>query len=173
MRLKFKGRTPFAPTRGQPYDRRAFKRTAREPHTSLQLVTLYTPFRVRLLEEIRREPGISYRALARRVGRDETRVHDNVRRLVEARLVVRVKEPGRVSLYPNGVKPTLRVRAQSVITERVTAYLARYGEATMRDLTRELGISRHQAGRALGALERAGRITVLRRATIARLKEGR
>lgn len=172
MRLKFQRRKPFAPSRGQPYDRRAFRRTGREPHTGLQLVTLYTPFRQRLLEEILREPGISYRALAHRLGREQSRVHDNVRRLVEARLVVRMKEPGRVSLYPNGVKPTPRVRAQSVITERVAAYLARHGEATMRDLVK-LGISRHQAGRALGALERAGRVTVLRRATIARLTGAR
>lgn len=170
--MKFQRRTPSKPSRSQPYDRRAFKRTAREPFTRLQLVTLYTPFRVRLLDEIAREPGVSYRGLARRVGRAETRVRDNVQQLLSARLVYRVKEPGRVSLYPNGVKPSPRVRAQAAVTLRVGEYVSRRGEASMRDLTSALGLSRHQVGRALGALEREGRVTVVRRATIARVRGG-
>lgn len=141
-----------------------------EPWTRLRFVTLYTPFRQKLLAEIQREPGVSYHSLARRVGRAETRVRDNMRPLLEARLVYRVKEPGRVSLYPNGVKPSPRVRAQNAMALRVHAYIVKRREASMRELTSTLGLSRHQVGRALGALEREGHVTVVRRATIARLK---
>lgn len=141
-----------------------------EPRTRLRLVSLYTPLRLRMLEEISRTPGISHRGLAARLGRCETRIRDNLRPLLQARLVYRFPEPGRVGLWPNGVKATPSVRAQSLITERVEAYVVKHREATMRDLTSELGISRHQVGRALGHLERAGRIIVLRRATIARVR---
>ena len=170
--MKFQRRTPFKPSRGQPYDRRAYKRTAREPHTSLQLVTLYTPFRQELLRLVREHPGVSYHGLARLTGRCDARVRDNVRHLVAARLVHVVKEPYRNYLYLNGVKhqPTARVHTQvSTNVQRVHDYVLLHGEATRQAIIRELGLTRHQAYRAMNELERRGIIRQMRRVTIARL----
>lgn len=144
-----------------------------EPRTRLRQVTLFTPLRVAILDAIRGEPGTSAYAISKRLGRRDSRIRDNMRPLFQARLVYGVREPGRVSLYLNGVKPTLRephARAQSVVTQRVHEYVLVHGEATMRELTSKLGLSRQQVGRALGQLERTGRISVLRRTTIARLR---
>lgn len=171
-RVKFQRRTPFVPSRGQPYDRRAYKRTAREPKTSLQLVTLYTPFRKELLALIRRNPGVSYHGLARMTGRCDGRIHDNVRHLIEARLVHVVKTPGRSHLYLNGVKHVPPAHAPTQVSQnvqRVYAYLCKHKEATRQDVIRELGLTRHQAYRALEVLEKRGIIRQLRRVTIARL----
>lgn len=145
-RVKFQRRTSFVPTRGQPYDRRTYKRTAREPHTSLQLVTLYTPFRKKLLALIRANPGISYRALARLAGRCDGRVRDNARHLIAAGLVYAVKQSGRNYLYVNGVKHTPAARVPTQVGEnaaRVLAHLQKHGEATRSDVMRELGLTRH------------------------------
>ena len=170
--MKFQRRTPFVPTRGQPYDRRAYKRTAREPHTSLQLVTLYTPFRKQLLELIRKHPGVSYHGLARLTGRCDARVHDNVRHLVAARIVHVVKEPYRSYLYLNGVKHKPVARPPTQVAEnvrRVYAYILEHQEATRQTIMRELGLTRHQAYRAMNELERRGVIRQLQRVTIGRL----
>lgn len=170
--MKFQRRTPFQPSRGQPYDRRAYKRTAREPFTGLQLVTLYTPFRKELLRLIREHPGVSFHGLARLTGRCDTRVRDNVRHLVAARLIYVVREPYRCYLYLNGVKhqPPQRSPTQvSANVARVHEYVRRHGEATRQDIIKELGLTRHQAYRAMNELERLGVIRQLRRVTIARL----
>lgn len=169
--MKFNHRK-FVPSRSHPYDRRKHKPKMNEPYTGLQLVTLYTPFRRHLLALIRENPGISYRGLARKTGRCDARIHDNVRHLIAAGLVHVVKEPGRNYLYLNGVKHTPGRRAYSVLadsTARVYAYMLQHPEATRQQVIRELGLTRHQAYRAMNALEARGIIKQMRRVTIARL----
>ena len=168
--LKFNHRK-FRPSRSHPYDRRKYKLTKSEPQVGLQLVTLYTPYRKQLLALIRANPGVSYHALARMTGRCDARVHDNVRHLVKARLVHVVKEPGRSYLYANGVKHASQKRA-TLLGEgmrRVYEYMLQHPEATRQQVIRELGLTRHQAYRAMNAPEERGIIRQMRRVTIARL----
>lgn len=182
--MTFKPRIPFKPSRGQPYDRRIYRPRKGEPKTSLKIVTIFTPFRLRLLDLIRGHPGVSYWRLAALAKRPPTAVRDNLRTLIQARLVHVVKEPWRNYIYLNGVKHPRDVRPppwhgrygapRGVVPlgetmRRVYEYLVLHEDATRQQVIRELGLSRHQALRALAQIEKRGIVTQLRRVTLARL----
>jgi predicted transcriptional regulator len=53
------------------------------------MVSALSPKRLSLLRQVRREPAASIAALAKTLGRDYKRVHDDVTALIQAGLIVR------------------------------------------------------------------------------------
>ncbi|KAB7786112.1 hypothetical protein [Methylorubrum populi] len=74
------------------------------------LCAVLTPKRYELLRHLRRSPEIGVRALARALGRDVKRVHEDVVALAELGLVLR-DENGRLSSEVDEITSTIRIAA--------------------------------------------------------------
>ena len=74
------------------------------------LCAVLTPKRYELLRHLRRSPESGVRALARALGRDVKRVHEDVVALAELGLVTR-EENGRLSSEVDEITSTIRIAA--------------------------------------------------------------
>lgn len=83
----------------------------RETHLTFpdleSLLATLTPKRLELLRDLHREPAASVSALARRLGRDYKRVHEDVETLAGAGLLRR--DDGRVSAPYAAIRAELRL----------------------------------------------------------------
>lgn len=129
-----------------------------EPQTRLKQVRLLTPTRIAILDAIRESPGISMGDVARAIGRHPSIVHDHLRYLRQARLVLVEPNGRRVALYAEGeLSSKERVEARLGPGARVLE-LVRQGVASTGAIALELGISRHAARSQLKRLERMGQL---------------
>lgn len=75
------------------------------------LCSVLTPKRYELIRQLRREPAAGVRPLARTLGRDVKRVHEDVMALVELGLIRRAPDTGRLFTELDEVTSTIKFAA--------------------------------------------------------------
>lgn len=127
-----------------------------EPTTRLRQVSLYTPLRLAILDELAATPGATASEVARRVGRHQATIFAHVHHLARGGLVHRLKTGHTVRLFLSG-QTTAEERERAIAGETwELLQLVRSGEGDAAQLALRLGLSRSTVQKRLRKLARLG-----------------